>query len=301
MDQKKTMNTATERVDDDMLVSAKQTPFWRRLVRRKASTVCLGVVLSIVALAILAPVLPIADPDEIHSVNRLVGPGEKGYVLGADELGRDVMSRLIWGARVSLMAGFGASIAALIFGGTIGLIAGFFGRWIDSVLMRATDVILAFPSILLAVGVVAALGPGLNNAMIAVSIAGFPLYARVVRGSVLSARENTYVEAARSIGVSNFRIMWRHILPNILAPIIVALSLDVGIKIVITSSLSFLGLGAQPPTADWGNMIASGKDYIRVSAHLVMMPGFAIFLIALCLNVVGDQLRDILDPRLKNT
>ena len=295
------MTTAVKAFDDGMGSPVKQAPFWRRLARRKASTVCFGIVVTIVVLAVLAPILPIPDPDEIRSANRLAGPGQKGYLLGADELGRDVLSRLIWGARVSLMAGFGASIAALLFGGAIGLVAGFFGKWVDTILMRSTDVILAFPSILLAVGVVAALGPGLNNAMIAVAIAGFPLYARVVRGSVLSARENTYVEAARSIGVSNFRIMWRHILPNILAPIIVALSLDVGIKIVITSSLSFLGLGAQPPTADWGNMIASGKDYIRVSAHLVMMPGFAIFLIALCLNVVGDQLRDVLDPRLKNT
>ncbi len=295
------MTTVLEAFDDKTDAPVKQVPFWRRLARRKASTVCFAIVLTIVLLAVLAPILPIPDPNEIRSANRLVGPGEKGYLLGADELGRDVLSRLIWGARVSLMAGFGASIAALLFGGAIGLVAGFFGKWVDTILMRSTDVILAFPSILLAVGVVAALGPGLNNAMIAVAIAGFPLYARVVRGSVLSARENTYVEAARSIGVSNFRIMWRHILPNILAPIIVALSLDVGIKIVITSSLSFLGLGAQPPTADWGNMIASGKDYIRVSAHLVMMPGFAIFLIALCLNVVGDQLRDVLDPRLTNT
>jgi len=298
---RKTMNTVSEVFYDEPTAPVKQVPFWRRLARRKASTVCIVIVLIIVVLAVLAPILPIADPDEIRSSNRLVGPGEKGYLLGADELGRDVLSRLIWGARVSLMAGFGASIAALIFGSAIGLVAGFYGKWIDSILMRSTDVILAFPSILLAIGVVAALGPGLNNAMIAVAIAGFPLYARVVRGSVLSVRESTFVEAAHSIGVSNFRIMWRHILPNILAPIIVALSLDVGMKIVITSSLSFLGLGAQPPTADWGNMIASGKNYIRVSPHLVMMPGFAIFLIALCLNVVGDQLRDVLDPRLKNT
>jgi peptide/nickel transport system permease protein len=153
---------------------------------------------------------------------------------------------------------------------------------------------------LLAIGVVAALGSGLTNAMIAVAIAGFPLYARVVRGSVLAVRELDYVEAARSIGATDTAIMLRHILPNIMAPIIVALSLDVGHKIVVTSSLSFLGLGAQPPTADWGNMIASGRNYVRLAAHLVLIPGCAIFAIALCLNVVGDRLRDVLDPRLKN-
>ncbi len=279
----------------------RSRPIWYRLARRRLSLASFCVVVAIAALAVLAPILPIPDPNAIKSIQRLLPPGSPGHLLGTDELGRDLLSRMIWGARLSLLAGFGAAGLSLAVGGAIGLVAGFLGRWVDSVLMRSTDVVLAFPSILLAIGVVAALGPGLTNAMIAVAVAGFPLYARVVRGSVLSVRELDFVEAARSIGVSQFGIVTRHILPNILAPIIVAFSLDVGLKIVVTASLSFLGLGAQPPTAEWGNMIASGRNYVRTAAHLVMIPGSAIFLVVLCLNIIGDQLRDVLDPRLKHT
>jgi peptide/nickel transport system permease protein len=279
---------------------SRRRSVWRRLIGRRAAFACVLVVMAFATVALLAPWLPIRDPNAIASADRLLAPGQRGYLLGTDELGRDLLSRMIWGARVSLVAGFGTALLSLALGGAIGLFAGFAGRWVDSALMRATDIVLAFPAILLAIGVVAALGSGLTNAMIAVAIAGFPLYARVVRGSVLAVRELDYVEAARSIGATDTAIMLRHILPNIMAPIIVALSLDVGHKIVVTSSLSFLGLGAQPPTADWGNMIASGRNYVRLAAHLVLIPGCAIFAIALCLNVVGDRLRDVLDPRLKN-
>jgi len=282
-------------------VRRRPRPAWRRLLGRQLSAASMAIVASVVVIAVLAPVLPIRDPDLIMAADRLLAPGDRGYLLGTDELGRDLLSRLIWGARVSLLAGFGTASLSLAVGGAIGLVAGFAGGWIDNALMRFTDMILAFPAILLAIGVIAALGSGLANAMVAVAIAGFPLYARVVRGSVLTVRELDYVEAARSIGASDVAIMVRHVAPNILAPVIVALSLDVGLKIVVTASLSFLGLGAQPPTADWGNMIASGRNYIRISTHLVLIPGFAIFLIALCLNIIGDQLRDILDPRLKHT
>ena len=273
----------------------------RRLFERKIAALALAIILVAALLALLAPLLPLPDPNVIDAASRLQSPGSPGHQLGTDELGRDLLSRMIWGGRISLLAGFGAALLSVAIGAAVGLIAGFFGRRIDNILMRMTDVVLAFPSILLAIGVIAALGAGLPNAMLAVAISGFPLYARVVRGSVLSVRELDYVEAARSIGVSHFGIIRNYILPNILAPIIVAFSLDVGLKIVVTSSLSFLGLGAQPPTADWGNMIASGRNYIRTSTHLVMIPGFAIFLVALCLNVVGDRLRDVLDPRLKHS
>lgn len=293
--------TAPTAASDDLIPLRKRKPAWRRLLQRRLAVVAIMIVLGIVLLAVLAPFLPLRDPDEIISANRLLPPGTADYPLGTDELGRDLVSRMIWGARVSLLAGFGAAFLSLVVGAAIGLFAGFARGWVDSLLMRLTDVVLAFPAILLAIGVVAALGSGLTNAMIAVAIAGFPLYARVVRGSVLSVRDLEYVEAARSIGTRSFDIMLRHILPNILAPIIVAVSLDVGLKIVVTSSLSFLGLGAQPPTADWGNMIASGRNYIRNASHLVVLPGLAIFLIALCLNIIGDQLRDILDPRLKQS
>ncbi|MCR8724662.1 ABC transporter permease [Frigidibacter sp. ROC022] len=275
-------------------------PAWWRFARHRLSVVAAILILAVFGLALLAPVLPIPDPDAITSVDRLLPPGSSGYLLGTDELGRDVLSRLIWGARISLLAGFGAAFLSLLLGCAMGLLAGFMGRWIDNVLMRVTDVVLAFPTILLAIGVLAAVGPGLTNAMLAVAISGLPLYARVARGSVLSVRELDYVEAARSIGASTQRIMVRHVLPNILAPLIVAFTLDVGMKIVVTSSLSFLGLGAQPPTADWGSMIASGRNYIRNAPHLIMIPGAAIFFVVLCLNIIGDRLRDILDPRLKD-
>jgi peptide/nickel transport system permease protein len=294
-----TTGFAPDEAYDGVLPLRKRKPAWLRLLQRRLSAIAIAIIVAVIALAVLAPVLPLRDPDAIISADRLLPPGTDSYVLGTDELGRDLLSRMIWGARVSLLAGFGAAFVSLFIGGAIGLVAGFLRGWVDSVLMRITDVVLAFPAILLAIGVVAALGSGLTNAMIAVAISGFPLYARVVRGSVLSVRELDYVAAARSIGTSSLDIMLRHVLPNILAPIIVAVSLDVGLKIVVTSSLSFLGLGAQPPTADWGNMIASGRNYIRSSTHLVMLPGLAIFLVALCLNIIGDQLRDILDPRLR--
>lgn len=270
------------------------------LLRSKVSLLCFLVILIFVLLAVFAPYLPIADPNAINSPARLAGVGQGGYIFGADELGRDLFSRIVWGGRISLSAGLGAAGVALLIGTTVGLVAGFYGRWVDALLMRVTDVVLAFPSVLLAIGIVAALGPGLFNAMLAVAIAGFPLYARVVRGSVLTVRELDYVEAARSLGFSNWRIMIRHILPNVIAPILVTLSLDIGQKIVTTSSLSFLGLGAQPPIADWGNMIASGREYIRTAPHLVILPGAVIFAIVLVLNILGDRLRDILDPRTRS-
>ncbi len=273
---------------------------WQRLWRNKTAVVALAALLAIIGLAVGSPLLPIAPPNEIHPSDKLAFPGEKGYLLGSDRLGRDMFSRLIWGGRVSLTAGLVASSLALFIGVTIGLLAGFYGDKVDDVLMRITDVVLAFPTMLLAIGIIAALGPGLFNAMLAVAIAGFPLYARVVRGSVLSAREMDYVLAARMIGVGNGRIMLRHLLPNIFAPILVTYTLDIGQMIILTSSLSFLGLGTQPPTADWGNMIASGRSLIRTHPHLIILPGVAIFIVVLALNVFGDGLRDALDPRLRH-
>lgn len=292
-------STKEERAPLSVPVGRSQ-PLWRRLWRNKSAVVALAALLVIIGLAITAPWLPIAPPDEINPPDKLAYPGEKGYVLGSDKLGRDNLSRLIWGGRVSLTAGIVASTIALILGVTVGLFAGFYGDHVDSVLMRITDVVLAFPVFLLAIGIIAALGPGLFNAMVAAAIAGFPLYARVVRGSVLTARETDYVLAARSIGVGNRRIMQRHLLPNIFAPILVTYTLDIGAMIILTSSLSFLGLGTQPPTADWGNMIASGRSLIRTHPHMIILPGLAIFIVVLALNVFGDGLRDALDPRLRH-
>lgn len=293
-------SSATNQAAKSTPALSRRAPLWKRLARRRAAILGLAVLVAIVLLAILAPLLPIPDPNAINSRERLSAPFTNGYLLGADELGRDMLSRIIWGGRISLMAGVLATTLALVIGTTVGLIAAYYGGRVDDILMRITDVVLAFPLVLLAIGIVAAIGTGLINTMVAVAIAGFPLYARVVRGSALAAREMDYVLAARTIGVSDTRIMLRHLLPNVFAPLMVTFTLDVGQKIVVTSSLSFLGLGAQPPTADWGSMIANGRNYIRNASHLVLMPGAAIFAVVLSMNLFGDALRDALDPRMQH-
>jgi peptide/nickel transport system permease protein len=259
-----------------------------------------AVFLLVVALvSLLAPVLAPRDPIETNLAQRLVPIGTPGYPLGADELGRDILSRLIWGGRISLLVGFGAVMVAMALGVMIGLLAGYFGGWLDSFFMRLIDILLAFPAILLAITIVASLGPGLRNAMLAVAIVGIPYYARIVRGSVLSLREQEFVQAARVIGASDGRIIFQHVFPNTLAPLIVAATLDVGWFIMAAAGLSFLGLGAQPPTAEWGVMLSTGRQFIRNAPHLSILPGSAIFLVVLALNFLGDGLRDALDPRLR--
>jgi peptide/nickel transport system permease protein len=254
----------------------------------------------IVLLAALAPVLPIPAPTETSFGDRLRPPLSPGHLLGTDQLGRDVLSRIIWGARVSLVIGALAAAIAASVGSLIGLVAGYFGGNVDTVIMRVIDVMLAFPYILLAIALVAALGPGLTNAMIAIAIANVSFYARNVRGNVLALRNQPFVEAARSAGSSHGAILVRHILPNTFASILILLSLNIGWMITETAGLSFLGLGAQPPTADWGSMLADGRQFITVNYHLTLIPGVMILLIVLALNVLGDSLRDALDPRLRN-
>jgi peptide/nickel transport system permease protein len=253
----------------------------------------------IILLAIAAPVLPISNPNQIDTINRLQGPGSPGHILGTDEFGRDMLSRLIWGARISLMMGFFSAFLAMIIGVVLGLLSGYYGGVVDTIIMRILDIMMAFPYILLAIAIVAALGPGLFNAMLAIAIVGIPIYARIIRGSVLSVREKEFVEASRALGSTGPAILRRHILPNVIAPIIVAGSLDVGTKIIATAGLSFLGLGTQPPTADWGNMLASGRQFVTVAAHVATIPGLAIAVVVLGLNLIGDWLRDTLDPRLR--
>ncbi len=269
-------------------------------LRRDPAAMAAGVFLVLVALAsVLAPVLAPRDPVQTHLEHRLVPPGTPGYPLGADDLGRDILSRLLWGGRISLLVGFGAVLAAMSVGVLVGLLAGYFGGWLDSLVMRLIDILMAFPAILLAIAIVASLGPGLRNAMLAVAIVGIPYYARIVRGSVLSLREQEFVHAARLIGAPGVRILTRHILPNCLGPLIVAATLDVGWMIMAAAGLSFLGLGAQPPTAEWGVMLSQGRQFIRNAPHVSIIPGAAIFLVVLALNLLGDGLRDALDPRLR--
>ena len=255
------------------------------------------VLLTAVAAAVLAPWLPLADPDAVDTPHRLRPPLSPGHALGTDEFGRDLLARLVWGARVSLAAGVASAAAAMLIGVTLGILGGFYTGWIETVIMRLTDILMAFPYVLLAIAIVAGLGPGLRNAMVAIAIVGFPLYTRLVRGVVLSLREREFVEAARALGATDAVILGRHVLPHLLSPVMVAFSLDVGAKILATAGLSFLGLGTQPPTADWGSMLATGRQFVILSPHVVLLPGLAIFVIVLALNLVGDALRDLLDPR----
>ena len=261
-----------------------------------AVTAMLALVAAILA-AVLAPVLPLADPDTVDTPNRLRPPGSPGHALGTDEFGRDLLARLVWGARVSLLAGAATAAASMLIGVLLGVIGGFYTGWVEALVMRLTDILMAFPFILLAIAIVGGLGPGLRNAMLAIAIVGFPIYTRLVRSIVLSLREREFVEAARALGATDPIILGRHILPHLLSPVIVAFSLDVGFKILATAGLSFLGLGTQPPTADWGSMLATGRQFVILSPHVALLPGLAIFVVVLALNLVGDALRDVLDPR----
>jgi peptide/nickel transport system permease protein len=255
------------------------------------------VLLFAVAAAALAPLLPLPDPDTVDTPNRLRPPLSTRHPLGTDEFGRDLLSRLVWGARVSLLAGVGTAGLAMLVGVVLGVLGGYYTGWIEALVMRLTDVLMAFPYILLAIAIVAGLGPGLRNAMIAIAIVGFPLYTRLVRGVVLSVKQLEFVEAARALGSSDATILTRHVLPQFVSPVLVTFSLDVGAKILATAGLSFLGLGTQPPTADWGSMLATGRQFVVLSPHVVLLPGLAIFVIVFAVNLVGDALRDALDPR----
>lgn len=270
----------------------------RLAARYPLATVGLAILVTMTAAALAAPILPLLPPNVVETSQRLKSILAGEHVLGTDDLGRDVLSRMIWGARPALAAALVATFGAMIPGTLIGLVSGFYRR-LDPVLMRLIDVLLAFPPLLLAVALVAGLGPGLTNAMIAVSVVGVPGYARLVRGQVLSIRELDYVQAARLIGATGPRIVARHLVPNAIAPIIVVASLDVGQKIIALASLSFLGLGIQPPDSDWGTLLSRGRDIMETAPHVVMVPGVAIFIVVLSANFIGDALRDALDPRLR--
>jgi len=256
-------------------------------------------VVAVAVMAVLAPALPLADPNRTQPSRRLAPPLTPGYPLGSDHLGRDLLSRVIWGARVSLMVGVLATLLAMLAGTALGLVTGFYGGVTDNLVMRGIDLIMAFPYILLAMLLVAALGPGLINAMIAVAVVNVSFYARGVRAAVLLLREQEFVEAARAVGSTEGRILRRHVLPGIVGPILVFVSMNIGVMITESAGLSFIGLGAQPPTADWGTMLADGRQFITVAAHVAAIPGLAIFLLVLGCNLVGDGLRDALDPRLR--
>lgn len=273
---------------------------WRRLRKNKMAMVGLGILIILILLALFANV--IADYDEIaikqNTANRMKG-SSLSNPLGTDDLGRDIFARIIHGSRVSLMVGIVAVGIALLVGGSLGAIAGFYGGKIDNFIMRIMDVFLAIPSILLAIAIVSALGGSLLNLMIAIGISSIPQYARIVRASVLTVKDQEFIEAAKAVGASDTRIIIKHIIPNALAPVIVQGTLGVASAILSTAGLSFIGLGIPKPQPEWGAMLSDGRQFLRQAPHITTFPGLAIMITILALNLLGDGLRDSLDPRLK--
>lgn len=296
----------------------RSTSLWRETIKnvlRKRSAV-LGLILIglLILVALLAPIVANYDP-----LLPMIGlPGHTGrlpaqppcihllgcptelaqHYLGLDLNARDIFSRIVFGARVSLVVGFSAVLFSSVFGTSLGLVSGYAGGWVDNVIMRLMDVLLAFPSLLLAIAIVTVLGPGLQNALLAIAIVSIPVYARLTRASVLSVKENEYVTANRALGAHPLRILFVHILPNSLTPLIVQGTLDIGGAVLTAAALSFIGLGAQPPTPEWGAMLSEARNYVFTAPHMVFFPGFAIMLTVLGFNLLGDGLRDALDPRL---
>jgi len=253
-------------------------------------------ILVLVLIAVFAPYIAPHDPIEINLKERLLAPNME-YPLGTDNLGRCMLSRIIYGARISLQIGIIVVGITSAVGIMLGMIAGYYGGILDEIIMRMVDIMLAFPGIILALAIAGALGPGLFNVMIALAIVGWTGYARVVRGVVLSVKEKEYVESARALGVGDWYIITRHILPSCVAPIIVIATLGMAYVILAAAALSFLGLGAQPPTPEWGSMLNNGKNFMRTAPYLTIFPGLAIMITILAFNFIGDGLRDALDPR----
>jgi glutathione transport system permease protein len=272
--------------------------FWRRFLRQRVALVAGALILLVVLAAIAAPWIAPYDPAEPDYNNILAGPSALHWA-GTDAYGRDIFSRILWGAQISLSVGFLSVMLGGVLGVALGLVSGFFGGWVDSLVMRLCDVMLAFPGILLAIAVVALLGPGVANVIYAVAVFSIPIYARVVRGSTLALKQTLYVQAARSIGLKRWALVMRHILPGTLPGVIVTTSLRIGTAILVAAGLSFLGLGAQPPSPEWGAMLADGRSYLGVADHLTFFPGLAIFLTVLAFNLLGDGLRDALDQKLR--
>ncbi|MEO1908914.1 MAG: ABC transporter permease subunit [Paracoccus sp. (in: a-proteobacteria)] len=272
--------------------------FWKRFLRQKVALVALGFLVLLIAAAVLAPWVAPYDPSQPDYMNVLQGPSALHWA-GTDTYGRDIFSRIIWGSRISLTVGFLSVSLGALGGVGLGIVAGYYGRWIDSAVMRLCDLLLAFPGILLAIAVIAILGPGITNVIYAVAIFSIPVFARLARGTTLQLKRAVYVDAARAVGVPNVVIMLRHILPGTLPNVIVYFSMRIGTSILTAAALSFIGLGAQPPSPEWGAMLADGRTYMGVADHLTLFPGLAIFLTVLGFNLLGDGLRDALDPKLR--
>lgn len=276
---------------------------WRDSVKvlrkNKLAMVGFGIILFFIIVALVAPEITSYKYDQTNLPNRLQAPSAQHW-FGTDDLGRDIFTRIAYGARISLVIGFFSVTGSLIIGTFLGIIAGYYGRWPDMIISRIFDIMLAFPSILLAIAIVASLGPSLENALIAIAVVRIPVFGRLVRSKVLSLKEEEYIMAARALGMTNSRIILHHILPNSLAPVIVQASLGFGTAILEAAALGFLQLGAQPPQPEWGKMLADSRAFIQSAPWTVIFPGLSIMLVVLGFNLVGDGLRDALDPKLKN-
>lgn len=280
---------------------------WRRFKKNKLALVGMSFIILLLVIAISTIVIDLVTNKSFYNAHvikqnlrmRLKGPS-KGHIFGLDEFGRDIFLRMLWAVRYSLFMGVFAIMFSVIVGGVFGSIAGYYGKVTDNVIMRFMDILLAVPSMLLATAIVAALGTSLVNVLIAIAISYVPAFARTVRASVLTVKDQEYIEAAKAVGASDFRIIFKYILPNAMAPLIVQATLGVAGAILSIAGLSFLGLGIQPPTPEWGSMLSSARAYIREGWHITVIPGLGIMLTILALNIMGDGLRDALDPRLKN-
>lgn len=269
---------------------------WRRLKRRHTALLGLAVVVGFVLLAVFAPWIAPQDPIAT-SWSAIRQAPSSAHWFGTDDIGRDVLSRVVWGTRASMLAGVVSVSISLLIGGPLGLAAGFLGGWVDALISRVTDAFLACPFLILAIALAAFLGPSLTNAMVAIGVSAAPIFVRLTRGQVLAVKVEDYVEAARAIGNPPLRIALRHILPNIVAPLVVQATLAVAAAVIAEASLSFLGLGQQPPAPSWGSMLNTAKNFIDNAPWMAVWPGIAIFLLVLSFNLLGDGLRDALDPR----
>ncbi|WP_404350288.1 ABC transporter permease [Sutcliffiella horikoshii] len=298
MDQPQPQTTTGVPVSIENTKSVRWKSFYKKLAKNKAAMAGAFIIIFVILMGIFAPLLATHDPNTTNVMNKLQGPSAENY-LGTDDVGRDIFSRLLFGARVSLGIGFVSTILGAIVGVTLGIVSGYYGRWIDSLIMRICDVLLAFPGILLALAIVSVLGASTQNVIIAVAFYAVPSFARIVRGSTLSVRKLEYIDAIKAMGAKDFRIIFKHILPNIMSPIIVQATLYIASAIITASALSFLGMGTRPPTAEWGAMLSQGRSYIAQAPHITLFPGLVILLVVIGFNLMGDGLRDALDPKAK--
>jgi ABC-type dipeptide/oligopeptide/nickel transport system permease subunit len=287
-----------ERLAPEAAASVRPAAAWRRLVGHRSAVLGLSVLTIYAVAAIVGPILFPFNPGQNQLTTVLFAPGQEGHVLGTDNFGRDELLLLVYGARYTLSLGVMAVALGIIVGVPLGSVSGYFGGWADIIIQRFTDVLLAFPPIVLALALVAGLGVGLRNVVIAVGVSSVPSFVRLVRADSLRLRELPFVEAARALGVSPWRILLRHVIPNAIAPVIVQATLQMGFAILLAASLGFFGLGVQPPTPEWGELLGEARNYIFSDPNLATFPGLAIFAAVLAFNLVGDGLRDALDPRL---